>query len=80
MMSHQLITFYGLKWNPFASDVPVEGLLSTNPIEHFAWRVEHLIAEGGFALITGDCGTGKSVALRLLAEHLSRLRDVSTGV
>ncbi len=27
--------------------------------------------EGGFAMITGDSGTGKSVVLRLLAERLS---------
>lgn len=76
----QLLSFYGLKWNPFAPDVPIEGLCSTQAIEHFAWRVEHLVNDGGFALITGDCGTGKSVALRLLGERLSRLRDVVVGV
>ncbi len=32
--------------------------------------------EGGFALISGDPGTGKSVVLRLLAERLAQLRDV----
>jgi KaiC/GvpD/RAD55 family RecA-like ATPase len=42
--------------------------------------VEQLVADGGFALITGDPGTGKSVALRLLAERLDRLRDVVVGV
>lgn len=76
----QLLTFYGLKWNPFAPGAPVEGLRSTRALEHFAWRVEHLIDDGGFALITGDPGTGKSVALRLLAARLSRLRDVAVGV
>lgn len=80
MTSKQLLTFYGLKWNPFAPDVPTDGLLSTRPIEHFTWRIEHMVNDGGFALITGDCGTGKSVALRLLAAHLGRLRDVMTAV
>ena len=65
--SDQVTAFYGLKWNPFAPDVPVEGLLRSKHLEHFAWRVEQLVGEGGFALITGDCGTGKSAALRLLA-------------
>jgi len=80
MSPNGMLTFYGLKWNPFAPDVPTEGLLSSPRIEHFAWRVEQLVADGGFALITGDCGTGKSVALRLLAHRLDRLRDVVVGI
>jgi general secretion pathway protein A len=80
MTPNRLLSFYGLKWNPFAPDVPVEGLMPTPRREHFAWRVEQLVADGGFALITGDSGTGKSVALRLLAERLARLRDVVVGV
>ncbi len=80
MTPNRLLAFYGLKWNPFAPDVPVEGLLTTPRLEHFAWRVEQLVADGGFALITGDPGTGKSVALRLLAHRLGRLRDVVVGV
>ena len=35
--------------------------------------------EGGFALITGDPGTGKSVVLRLLAERLGRVREITVG-
>jgi type II secretory pathway predicted ATPase ExeA len=42
--------------------------------------MESLVREGGFALITGDPGTGKSVALRLLAAHLGSLPDVQTAV
>ena len=52
----------------------------TAKIESFAWRVEQLAQEGGFALITGESGTGKSVALRIVAERLSTLRDVVVGV
>jgi type II secretory pathway predicted ATPase ExeA len=80
MTRNKLLTFYGLKWNPFTPDVPTEGLLCNRPLDRFAWRVEQLVSEGGFALITGDCGTGKSVALRLLAQRLSRLRDVVVGI
>jgi len=80
MTRSKLLTFYGLKWNPFTPDVPTEGLLCTPRLEHFAWRVEQLVNDGGFALVSGDPGTGKSVALRLLDERLSRLRDVLVSV
>ena len=58
----------------------MKALLATPKIEHFAWRVEQLVQEGGFALITGESGTGKSVALRIVAGRLSALRDVTVGV
>jgi type II secretory pathway predicted ATPase ExeA len=41
--------------------------------------VEHLVQEGGFALISGESGTGKSVALRIVAERLASVRDVVVG-
>ena len=72
MNSKKLLAFYGLKWNPFSPELPSEGLLTTPKIEHFAWRVEQLVQEGGFALITGESGTGKSVALRIVAGRLWR--------
>ena len=79
MDPHKLSALFGLKWNPFLAGVPVEGLCKTPRIEHFAWRVEDLVMHGGFALVTGDVGTGKSSVLRLLAERLATLRDVVVG-
>jgi type II secretory pathway predicted ATPase ExeA len=79
-MTKKLLALYGLKWNPFAPDVPVEALSVTPRIESFCWRVEQLAGEGGFALITGTPGTGKSVTLRILADRLTRQRDVAVGV
>lgn len=79
-MNRKLLALYGLKWNPFSPELPSEALLPTPGIDNFCWRVEHaLVREGGFALITGDPGTGKSVALRLLAERLAQLRDLTVG-
>ncbi|RMG54461.1 MAG: general secretion pathway protein GspA [Gammaproteobacteria bacterium] len=79
-MNRKLLALYGLKWNPFTPDLPTEALQVTPAVEHFCWRIEqHLTREGGFALITGEPGTGKSVVLRLLAERLGQLREISVG-
>jgi general secretion pathway protein A len=76
----RLLSLWGLKWNPFSPELPSEGLLVTAAIENFAWRVEQLVQEGGFAMICGESGTGKSVALRIIAERLAALREVAVGV
>lgn len=80
MNAKRLLALWGLKWNPFSPELPHEGLLVTPRIEHFAWRVEQLVQEGGFALVTGDSGTGKSVVLRIVAARLAAVRDVVVGV
>ncbi len=80
MNTKKALSFYGLKWNPFTEDVPVTALLTTPRLDHFFWRVENLVRDGGFALLTGDTGTGKSTALRMLSERISKMRDVVVGV
>jgi general secretion pathway protein A len=53
-MTSKLRDLYGLKWNPFSQDVPIEALLATTRTSDFLWRIEHgLCVEGGFAMITG---------------------------
>ncbi len=79
-MSKRLLAPYGLKHNPFSQEVPTSSLTVTPPVEHFCWRIKHQLAEGGFALISGEPGTGKSAVLRILADRLGDLRDVSVGV
>jgi general secretion pathway protein A len=79
-MNKNLLSQYGLKWNPFSPNVPTEALHVTPPVDNFGWRVENLTREGGFALITGDAGTGKTMALRLLVERLNGLRDVQVSI
>jgi type II secretory pathway predicted ATPase ExeA len=79
-VNKKLLALYGLKWNPFSPELPTEALLATPAVEDFAWRIENAhVREGGFALITGDPGTGKSVALRLLAHRLDPLPDLTVA-
>ncbi len=79
-MSKKLLSLHGLKFNPFSAQVPTEALWTSPPVESFCWRIEQQIGEGGFALASGDPGTGKSAALRLLAGRLGRVRDLAVGV
>ena len=80
MTTKKALSFYGLKWNPFTEDAPVEALLTTRPLEHFFWRVENLVRDGGFAILSGETGMGKSTAMRILSDRLSNMRDVVVGV
>lgn len=80
-MNKKLLALYGLKYNPFNPDVPTAALHVYPKLESFCWRIEKsLLREGGFALVSGDPGTGKSVALRLLSERLDVVRDVQVGI
>lgn len=79
-MTNKLLALYGLKWNPFTPGVPVEALHVSPRIDSFRRRVLQLAAEGGFAIVTGEPGTGKSATLRILADHLTNQRDLKIGM
>jgi len=78
-MTSRARALFGLAFNPFSPDVPVEALWRSDRLDAFCWRIEGLLRSGGFALITGAPGTGKSVALRQLAHHLHTLPGVTVG-
>jgi type II secretory pathway predicted ATPase ExeA len=79
-VNNKMLALYGLKWNPFAPNVPTEALHVTPRSESFCWRVQQLAGEGGFALVTGAPGSGKSASLRILTASLATQRDVTVGV
>ena len=73
-MNHKIEKLFGLKFNPFVPEVPLEALYISPRAENFLWRIENaLMREGGFALVTGLAGAGKSVVMRQLEKRLSRL-------
>lgn len=79
-MKKKLLALYSLKFNPFCADIPTSVLFPTPAIESFCWRIENQVGEGGFALVSGEPGSGKSAALRLLSDRLSAMQDVMVGV
>lgn len=79
-MNKKMLALYSLKYNPFSPEVPTQDMFVSPEIDSFCWRIAHQAGEGGFACVTGDPGTGKSVALRILAQRLSTMRDVSVGI
>lgn len=79
-MNKKLLQLYGLKFNPFSPELPLEALRFTPAVDSFLWKIEQTLArEGGFAMIVGDPGTGKSATLRLLAEKLSSQPELTVG-
>jgi type II secretory pathway predicted ATPase ExeA len=80
-VNKKLLVPFGLKYNPFGLNLPTDGLLTTPRLANFFWRVSNaLLREGGFAMILGESGSGKSKALQLLVEHLSNQEEIVFGV
>lgn len=78
-MRSRLLSLYSLKFNPFRPDIPTEALHVSSAADTFVRRIRHGISDGGFSMIHGPPGTGKSVILRLISEDLRTLPDVVVG-
>jgi general secretion pathway protein A len=79
-MMDDLASRYGLTFHPFRPDVPIEALSTHPALDAFLFRVTQQLRDGGFAAITGDPGTGKSAALRIVAASLEAHKDVAVAV
>jgi type II secretory pathway predicted ATPase ExeA len=80
MNNTDIRSLYGLKYNPFLPDVPAEGLYTLPETKRFLLRIQHMATQGGFALITGEPGLGKSKALQQIAQQLEEIPDLTVGV
>jgi type II secretory pathway predicted ATPase ExeA len=73
-------SLYGLKYNPFLPDVPTDALFALPGTQRFIMRIQSTAAQGGFALITGDPGLGKSKTLQQVAHELEQIPDLTVAV
>ncbi|MEI6313307.1 MAG: ATP-binding protein [Syntrophus sp. (in: bacteria)] len=80
MTDKNIRALFGLKYNPFLPNLPTEALWVAPEAEPFAHRVQTMISQGGFALITGEPGNGKSKTLQWIAQRLSIMPDITVGV
>jgi len=80
MSRNKLQAQYGLKYNPFLPAIPDDDLWQPPEFDIFYYRLENIVLDGGFAMITGESGLGKSKALHLLASNLRQAGDIAVGV
>ena len=80
MNNADIRSLYGLKYNPFLPDLPTEALYVIPGTESFGLRVQSMAEHGGFALITGEPGLGKSKTLQKIAHQLEQIPDLTVGV
>ena len=66
--------FYGLTRTPFSRDIPTEHLYQSHLLEEILGRLEYAARRQLFAVVTGDCGTGKTTTIRRFKDTLDSLR------
>lgn len=64
-------SFYGLSRTPFTRDIPTDELYMPPLLEDLLGRLGFAAERQLFAVITGDCGTGKTTALRRFTADLN---------
>jgi len=67
-------SFYGLSRTPFTRDIPTNALYASIPLEETMGRLDYAAQRQWFAVVTGDCGTGKTTTIRRFSEQLSPAR------
>lgn len=63
-------TFYELPKTPFSRDIATDQLYSSIMLEEILGRLEYAAQRQLFAVITGDCGTGKTTIIRKFKDYL----------
>ena len=62
--------FYGMAHTPFTRGIPSEFLYMSSELTEVQNRLEYVAQRQLFAVLTGDCGTGKTTILRRFRDGL----------
>lgn len=63
--------FYELNTTPFTRNIPAHDLFATEQQQEILARLQYTAERQWFALLTGDCGSGKSTLIRKYTEELN---------
>ena len=63
--------FYAFESTPFTRSIDTDGLFLSQKAEEMLARLLVAASRQWFALLTGDCGTGKSTLIRKLSSMLA---------
>lgn len=62
--------FYEMKYTPFTRGIPSDSLYMNAELSEVTSRLEYVAKRQLFAVLTGDCGTGKTTLLRKFKDSL----------
>jgi general secretion pathway protein A len=68
---------FGLKHTPFQRDIPLDTLFRAQAHQELGRRLIYVAEQRRVLLLTGEIGTGKSTALRVLKGQLDTTRYVA---
>ncbi len=63
-------SFYEFTHTPFSCDIPTDQLYMSQGIEDILGRLKYAAERQWFAVVTGDCGTGKTTTIRRFSDAL----------
>ncbi|MDM5339059.1 ATP-binding protein [Fictibacillus enclensis] len=66
--------FYGMKRTPFSRDIPTTELYDSVALEEILGRLNYAAERQLFAVLTGECGLGKTTAIRKFTDQLDASR------
>jgi len=64
-------TFFGLKTNPFTKEIDSKNVFVSSAFKELSSRLDYMKKNRGLMLLTGEPGTGKTLAVRTFTEGLN---------
>jgi type II secretory pathway predicted ATPase ExeA len=75
-MNDHYRTFFGLKKDPFGTDISMSEILKTPELIDIKDRFDYVIRLGAIGLVTGEVGSGKSIYNRFFRLYYGILQTI----